>query len=256
MHLGQWRHFHGIVGDEGGLDELALAGLTKDFVDEFALAHGLVHFNAQLLGNGAYFIFALAVEVVAGLFLDGIEDRQSAIGSLERDNLSVYFAFWLTVHGYADFLQQLFGERHHPVVVFILHIELHAGEFGVMVAVHALVAEVLANLIDTLKATHDEALQVELSGNTHVHILVEGIEVRDERTSRGTTGNRLQGGRLYLRIAGLVEHAAQRADDGSTLQEGFLHALVDYQVDIALAVAQFRVVELVVGHTVLIFNNR
>lgn len=106
MHLGQWRHFHGIVGDEGGLDELALAGLTKDFVDKFALAHGLVHFNAQLLGNGAYFFFALAVEVVAGLFLDGIKDRQSAIGSLERDNLSVYFAFWLTVHGYADFLQQ------------------------------------------------------------------------------------------------------------------------------------------------------
>ena len=51
-----------------------------------------------------------------------------------------------------------------------------------MVAVHTLVTEVLANLIDTLETTYDQALQVELGGDTHVHILVERIEVGDERT--------------------------------------------------------------------------
>ena len=124
-----------------------------------------------------------------------------------------------------------------------------------MVAVHTLVAEVLANLVDTLEAAHDEALQIELGGNAHIHVLIEGIEVGDERTGRGTTGNHLQGRCLHLGIASLVEHAAQGADDGGTLQEGVLHTLVDHQVDIALAVAQLGVVELVVGHTVLVFHD-
>ena len=51
-----------------------------------------------------------------------------------------------------------------------------------MSLVHAFVTEVLAHLIDTLETTYDEALQVELSGNTHIHILIERIEVGDERT--------------------------------------------------------------------------
>ena len=51
-----------------------------------------------------------------------------------------------------------------------------------MVTVHTLVAEVLTDLIDTFETTHDEALQVEFGGDTHIHILIEGIEMRDERT--------------------------------------------------------------------------
>ena len=76
----------------------------------------------------------------------------------------------------------LLSERHHPVVVLILYIELHTGELRVVVAVHTLVAEVLANLIHTLETTYDEALQIQLGGDTHVHILIERIEVGDEWT--------------------------------------------------------------------------
>ena len=124
-----------------------------------------------------------------------------------------------------------------------------------MVAVHALVAEVLANLVDTLEAAHDEALEIELGGDAHVHVLVERIEMGDERTGTGTTGNRLQRGGLHLGVAGLVEHAAHGAYHRGTLQEGLLHTLVHHEVDIALAVAQFGVVELVVGHSVLVFYD-
>ncbi len=125
-----------------------------------------------------------------------------------------------------------------------------------MVAVHSLIAEVLAYLVNTLEAAHDEALQVELGGDTHVHILIERIEVGDERTGRGTAGNHLQGRSLHLGIAGLIEHAAHGAQHGGTLQEGIFHTLVHHQVDIALAVAQLGVVELVVSHAILIFHDR
>ena len=54
----------------------------------------------------------------------------------------------------------MLGEGHHPVVVLIADIELHAGELGVVGLVHALVAEVLAHLIDALEAAYDEPLEV------------------------------------------------------------------------------------------------
>ena len=75
-----------------------------------------------------------------------------------------------------------------------------------MVTVHTLVTEVLTDLIDTFEATHDEALQVELGGDTHIHILIEGIEMGDERTGRGATGNHLQGRSLYLGITSFIQN--------------------------------------------------
>ena len=124
-----------------------------------------------------------------------------------------------------------------------------------MVAVHALVAEVLANFINALETAHDEALQVELGGNAHIHVLVERVEMGDERTGRCTAGNHLQRWRLHLGVAGLIEHAAHGSDDGGALQERFLHALVHNQVNVTLAVAQLGVVELVVSHTILVLHN-
>ncbi len=124
-----------------------------------------------------------------------------------------------------------------------------------MVAVHALVAEVLANLVDTLEAAHDEALQVELRGYTHVHVLIQGIEMRDKGARRGSSGNHLQGRGLHLGVSGVIQDFPDGADHRGPLQEGLFHAIVDHQVDVALAVAQLRVVELVVGHAVLIFHD-
>ena len=49
-----------------------------------------------------------------------------------------------------------------------------------MVAVHALVAEVLRELVHTLEAAHYEAFQIQLVGDAQVERNVESIVVRDE----------------------------------------------------------------------------
>ena len=255
MHLGQRRHLHGIVDDEGRLDECTLTELAEQLVDELALTHGLVHIHLFRQAEGADLFLALALAVEARLLLDGLKDGKAAVGSLERNELSVDFALGLAVHGDTDGLKEFLRERHHPVVVLILNVEFHTSELWVVVAVHSLVAEVLAYLIDTFEATHDESLQVELSGDAHIHVLVEGIEVGDERTGRCTAGNGLQRRGLHFGITSLVEHTAHGADDGGALQESLLHTFVHHKVDIALAIAQLWVVELIVGHTVLVFHD-
>ncbi len=137
-----------------------------------------------------------------------------------------------------------------------MHIELHTGELGVVVAVHSLVAEILTDLIHPFEAAHDEAFEVELGGDTHIHILIKGIEMGDERTGRGTAGNHLQGGGLHLRVASFIEHLTDGPDHRGPLQEGVFHPIVHYQVNVALTVAQLGVVELIVGHTILVFHDR
>ena len=125
-----------------------------------------------------------------------------------------------------------------------------------MSLVHTLIAEVLAHLVDTLETAYDEAFQVELGGNTHIHILVERIEVGDERTGRCSTGNTLQGGGLYLGVTVLIEHVSQGPQYSGTLQESIFYSLINHQVNITLTVTQFGIIKLIVCHTVFVFDDR
>ena len=123
-----------------------------------------------------------------------------------------------------------------------------------MALVHTLVAEVLPDFIHALEAADNEALQVELGGNAEIEVHVERVVVGDEGASTGAAGYWLEDGGLYLRVAGLVERGAQRADNERALQEDVLHARIDDEVDIALAVAKLGIVEAVVDHSVLFLD--
>jgi len=122
-------------------------------------------------------------------------------------------------------------------------------------AVHTLVAEVFPNLIHTLKATHDESLEIEFGGDAHIHVDVERIEMGDERACAGPSGNALQGGRLHLGISGIVEEPAHGAQHGGALEERIFHAVVDHKVYVSLAGAQLGVVKLVESLAVFIFHD-
>ena len=253
VHLRQRRHFHGIVGDEGGLDELAFARFAEDFVDQLALTHALVHFDAELLSHAANFFLVHFAQIIACFFLDGVEDGQATIGGFEADGLAVDHRLGLAVHGDADAFEHALGEVHHPVVVLVLHIEFHAGELGVVRAVHALVAEVLADFVHAFEAAHDQALEVKFRGDAAIHLLVERIEVCDEGTRRSTAGDVLERGSFHFRVAGFVEDGAQGADGLGTLVERVLHLRIHNEVDVTTAVAQFGILKGVVDHAVLFF---
>ena len=125
-----------------------------------------------------------------------------------------------------------------------------------MVAVHALVAEVLAYFIYTLKSAYYQALQVKLRGDAHVHVGVECVEVRYERPCARSAGYCLQRRRFNLGVSGLVEHFPYSPYHRGALKESVLHAIVNNEVYVPLAVAQLWVVKLVVSHAVLIFHYR
>ena len=56
--------------------------------------------------------------------------------------------------------EQVLEQIHHAVEVGVGLVELHGGELGVVLGVHALVAEDAADLIHPVQAAHDQPLQV------------------------------------------------------------------------------------------------
>ena len=256
VHLRKRRHLHWVVSNERRLNKRTLAGLAEDLINELTFAHRFFYFYAHFLSHFADLLFRHIAEVEAGLLLDGIEDRQTAIRCLEIHLIFADLHLGGAVYGDGNLLEEVLRKTHHPVVVFILNVELHAGELGVVVAVHPLVAEIASDLIYTLKTAYNQALEVELGSNTQIHIGVERVVVGDKRTSTCATCNLLQDRGLNLGVACFVEDATHGAEDCSTLEECVFYALVDNQIHITLTIALLGVVESVIRHTIFVLHDR
>ena len=97
-----------------------------------------------------------------------------------------------------------------------------------MRAIHALVAEILAELVYAVESADDQFLEVQLTGDAQVLVDVERIVVRDERACRGAARNRLQDRGLHLDVAALVEELAHRGDDLGAPDEYVAHLRVHH----------------------------
>ncbi|GFI06105.1 hypothetical protein IMSAGC006_00843 [Muribaculaceae bacterium] len=79
--------------------------------------------------------------------------------------------------------------------------------------------------------------------------------VGDEGARRGSAGDGLEDGGLHFHVAVVVEVGAHGVEHFGALDEDVAHAFVDHKVDVATAVAHFGIVERVVDHSVLHFDN-
>ena len=231
---------------------MLLAVLAENGVDEFTHPHRRSVFHVQLVAGGTQLGYVHPLDIHAGIFLDGIQDADPAVGSLEIHVVPGDVHHGGTVHGQGDLLQHLLHEFHHPQVVLVGDVNLHAGELGIMGLVHAFVAEVFSELINPVVAAHDKSFEVKLIGDTHVQGNIQRVVVGDERTGRRAARNRLQDGRFHLQAAGCVEVFAHGGDDLRPFDEHLFHLRVHNQVHIPLAVAQFRIGKAVVDGSVRI----
>jgi hypothetical protein len=110
----------------------------------------------------------------------------------------------------------------------------------------ALVAEVLAELIDPLQAPDQAALEIQLGRDPQVERAVERVVVGLERARQRAAVDRLQHRRLDLEEAVAVEVAAHGGDDPRAVDEHLAALGVGDQVQLALAVARLDVGQAVV----------
>ena len=145
-----------------------------------------------------------------------------------------------------DGLDERLDPRHRVVVVGVRLVPLEHRELGVVLERDALVAEVLAELVDALEPADDQPLEVELGRDAQVEVAVELVVMRHERPRERAAVARLQHRRLDLDEALAVE---VRREPRVTMRARSMNVgarlLVDEQVEVALAVAQLDVGEAV-----------
>ncbi len=110
-----------------------------------------------------------------------------------------------------------FQARGGGVVVGVGLVPLDHRELGVVLGRDALVAEVLAELVDAFQTTDDAALEVELGGDPQVEGAVQRIVVGGEGPRQGAAVDRLQDWGLDLEETLAVEIGADRGDDASAV---------------------------------------
>ena len=109
----------------------------------------------------------------------------------------------------------------------------------------AFIAEVAVDFVDALQAAHHQPLEVKLRGDAQVEVDVERVVVGDERPRRGAPVDRLHHGGFHFDEAAGLELPAQRGNDLGAGDEDLAHVGVGDQVEIALAVARFHVLQAV-----------
>ena len=133
------------------------------------------------------------------------------------------------------------GSFHRVSVVRVRLVPLELRELGRVLVRHALVAEILRELVDLLETTDDQALQVELVGDAEVDVLVEVVRMGDERLRESTAVTGLENRRLDLDEAFAVEIRADRRDHQRADDRVAPRVLVHQQVEVALAVPDLGV---------------
>ena len=146
----------------------------------------------------------------------------------------------------SDRLDQVFDPRHRVAVVGVGLVPLEHRELGLMLVRDALVAEILADLVDLFEATDDESLQIELGRDSQVEIDVELVVVGHERLCERAAVTWLEYRGLDLDESTLVEVSTDRRDHAASQDGVCTRLLVHEQVEIALAVAGLRIDEAVI----------
>ena len=214
QRLGEGRQLDGIVGDEGGLDELLLGVVLKEVAQQRTNRLLVRVLDVRGLRQGPHAVAILQeVAVDAAEFGDGVLHGQAAEGRRIGDQLLAPGQGFRAHHGPGHIGDQALRQRHHVPQVLAGRVELHHGELGVVTNAESFVAEVPVDLEDLLEAAHDQPLEVELRRDAEVEGHVQGIVVGDEGAGRGAARNGLHHRGLHLEVALLLHEAAHGADD-------------------------------------------
>ena len=244
---GERGDFDGIIDDEGWLDEGCFNGFVEEFFENFAARHVLWNFAAVVAGGLAEFVVCHIGKIVdAGGFFDGVGHGDAAPWFFEVDGVFTVLEDGGAEHLARNGAEEVFGEVHHGFVVAVGLIHFEKGEFRVVAGVDAFVAENAADFVHAFHAADDEALEMELKGDAHVEVDIEGVVVGDEWTRVGTAGDGVQHWGFDFEEGVAVEVAADGGDDFGAHDEGVLHVGIHDEVDVALAVAHFGVDETLV----------
>ena len=191
MLFGKRRCFPRIVGYESGLYKVMLTILSEDCINKFTYTHCTVNLDIELLTHLSELLFTHSGHIDTCILLNGIKHREPAVRTFELYFISRDGQESLAVDCNCNPFKQLLNKIHHPNIILVRHIDLHAGKFRIVCLIHSLISEVLCKFIYSRETTDYKSLEIEFVGNSQIEGNVKCIVMGDKGTCSSTTGNRL-----------------------------------------------------------------
>ena len=234
------------VGDEAGVEGFFFDEFFEDLLGDLVVFHGWGDFDAEFCAAGA----ALVRGVIEPLGVDGAEEvavggAVPGTGEVDGAGDVAVGVFVLDEEGADEFFcevaDEVFDEVCHLAEVCAGPVGLEHGEFGVMAAGDAFVAEVAVEFEDLGEAADEETFEVEFGGDAEEERLTEGVVEGFEGTCGGSAGDGLEHGGFDFEEAAVLEVAADFSDHAAAEDEDLAAALIGHEVEVALAVFDFAV---------------
>ena len=237
--LGERAKLLGQMRDKGRLDERRFDELAENLISQFEFLPLQIGVKAELL-DACNLLFLAAAEPlgIAGLFDDEVLILHLAPLAAEVDHLATggVLDFGAAENILAKRAQEVLHERHHAAVVAVGLIDFEHGKLGVVTAGDSFVAEIAANLEDTVVTADQHALQIKLQRYAQHEIDAQRVVVRLERTGRRAAGDVLQNRSFDFEKIAVFEKAANMRNDLRARHEAIARLRVDDEVEITLAV--------------------
>lgn len=112
--------------------------------------------------------------------------------------------------------------------------------------IHALITELTSDFVHTVQTTDDKHLEVQLRGNTEVHVHVEVVVVGHERLGSSTASNGVEHRGLNGDKVPVIEPATDVGVNLGTGNKNIAGLLVHHEVQVALAETLLGVLEAIV----------
>ena len=186
------------------------------------------------------------VEILVDHLADRLDHLDPLEGTRDRDLFSLVPNRWRAVDALRQVDHERLGQLHHALDIRVGLVELQHRVLGAVPLVHALVAENAPDLKDAVEAADDEALQIELEGDSEVELHVKRVMVSPKGTRRGTAGHGLQHRRFDLDEAPAAQEGPRFIDHAASGQKDLHHLGIGDQIEIALPIAQLDVAQTVV----------
>ncbi len=254
--LRQWDQLLRSVGDESGVDESRFDELFKDGLGDFKVFILFADFCAKFDGSLAPLLRCDFEPIGSGPVADDVlvlnsTPRRSEIDGFEHLALGI---FVLDDQCAQNLLSNVADHRldqfHHAFVIAVGLVGFEHGEFRVVLAREALVAEIAPNLKYSVHAAYQQTFEVKLQGDAQVEIAPQRVVVSFEGLCRRAAGYGQHHGGLDFDETALVQKIPNFADNLAAFEEDIFDLRVGHEIEVSLAVADFRV-----GQTVPFFRG-
>mmetsp|Transcript_15884 Transcript_15884/g.31125 ORF Transcript_15884/g.31125 Transcript_15884/m.31125 type:complete len:266 (+) Transcript_15884:2233-3030(+) len=255
MVFSQRTHNCRVVNDEARIGDLVFNKFTHKLVKKTSHSAGLRAQHFMLLAKvRKKFVCFVRIEVLWNLDVQSLfqpfdhTDAFEGGGEVNINQLAIdgilQMVGSMDAHYHAR--DHFFGDFEQVVVIFVGPVKLTGREFGIVSHINAFVAELTADFVDSVQASHNKLLQIELRRNAHVHVQIQVIVKSLERFGSGTTSDHVHHRRLHFEEAASVKKPSNVIDNFAPNVEIVPHVLVEHQIEVTLAVACFFVSEPVV----------